>query len=73
MHKQELDQKAKLRNGKVTGHDSLHALLSRDADTNVRHLNHADIVRAIPLEQKGERKKKGWVMSKPRWVQMLCR
>lgn len=44
---EELDEEAELRNGKVAGHDGLHALLAGDADANVSHLDHADVIRAV--------------------------
>ena len=47
VHQQEPLQEPKLRERKVRGHHSLHALLPRDADADVRRLDHAHVVGAV--------------------------
>mmetsp|Transcript_3974 Transcript_3974/g.11312 ORF Transcript_3974/g.11312 Transcript_3974/m.11312 type:complete len:311 (+) Transcript_3974:1725-2657(+) len=52
MHQQQRAQEPELRNRKVGRHHSLHALLARDADADVRLLDHADVVGAVADRQR---------------------
>ena len=47
VHEQQPLEEAELRDRKVGGVDRLAALLARDADADVRLLDHADVVRAV--------------------------
>ena len=48
MNQKEAVQEPELRNRVVGTHDGLHALLAGNADANVCHLNHADVIGAVP-------------------------
>ena len=47
MQKQQTFEKSKLSKGEIRRHDGLHAFLSGNADTDVRGLNHPDVVGAV--------------------------
>lgn len=50
MDQQDLAKELKPGHGKVRSHDSLHALLASNADTNIRCLNHRHIVGSISCQ-----------------------